>query len=396
MKPMAVCLCTVLALLSGLACASDPQPISYVSPTGATLALVQQANGHVIANWSAKFPSDCSFGLGYYFSNKFLTITVNPESPCYPWDTASVVPYATSLDLGVIDDGDYTLNWYFEEPLFGPVGDAHLQSFSIRNGALQFSVTRGVTGLWWNPQEPGWGVFLSQRGNIVFAAIYTYDASGNPKWYVAPDCMLFSASLGGEPCGSFLYEVSGPRFFAAPFDSSSAKTFNVGGVTLSFADENTGTLKLQYELDPAVNYDPATAYTRTVQIQREIFPVARTAPPRIDYTDLWWNPAEPGWGLAITQQFNNIFLAWYVYDSAGKPAWYVAPSCVVNDAQDGCAGPLFRTTGPALSTTFDSSAVRVFGAGSVSIAFSDANTGTISYTVDGVSSSKPISREVFN
>ena len=27
-----------------------------------------------------------------------------------------------------------------------------------------------------------------------------------------------------------------------------------------------------------------------------------------EYTDLWWNPAESGWGLTITHQGNVLFL----------------------------------------------------------------------------------------
>ena len=41
--------------------------------------------------------------------------------------------------------------------------------------------------------------------------------------------------------------------------------------------------------------------------------------PQYDYTDLWWNPNESGWGLTITQHpSTNIFAAWYVYGSDGK------------------------------------------------------------------------------
>lgn len=52
----------------------------------------------------------------------------------------------------------------------------------------------------------------------------------------------------------------------------------------------------------------------------------------------------------------------------------------------GCSGRLYRTTGPALGPTFKPSAVQVFTAGTISVSFSDANNGTLSYTVSGVSS----------
>jgi len=80
----------------------------------------------------------------------------------------------------------------------------------------------------------------------------------------------------------------------------------------------------------------------------------RNGTDRGDYTDLWWNPGESGWGIAVLHQFSVMFLAWYVYDSAGKPVWYVASNCGVNASLNGCSGVLYRTTGPAFGPTFDS------------------------------------------
>jgi hypothetical protein len=97
--------------------------------------------------------------------------------------------------------------------------------------------------------------------------------------------------------------------------------------------------------------------------------------------------------MVITQQYGVMFLAWYVYDGAGKPIWYVAPDCVV--VGSGCSGSLYRTTGPPLGPSFDHNAVQVFAAGTISVSFTDANNATLSYTVNGVSSTKTITRQVF-
>jgi len=239
-----------------------------------------------------------------------------------------------------------------------------------------------LSGIWWNSDESGWGINFTQRGNIVFAAWYTYDSSGNPKWYVAPDCALPAAAAGGS-CTESLYEVTGPTFFGTAFDPSAKQVSAVGSLQLSFTNANAGSM----------TYTVA-GQTRTVAITRQPFPSGTAAPP-VDFTDLWWNPNESGWGGAITHQFNVMFLAWYVYDSAGKPVWYVAPNCNVNASQDGCTGTLYRTTGPAFGPTFDHMQVQVFTAGTVSLTFSDANNATLSYTVNGVSASKVITRQLF-
>jgi hypothetical protein len=132
--------------------------------------------------------------------------------------------------------------------------------------------------------------------------------------------------------------------------------------------------------------------SRTVAITRHPITTG-TAQPTVNYTDIWWNPGESGWGLAIAHQYGVMFLAWYVYDASGKPVWYVASNCAVNG--NGCSGALYRTTGPAFGLGFNPAQVQVFTAGSVSVNFSDANNGTVSYTVDGVSGSKTITRQLF-
>jgi hypothetical protein len=134
--------------------------------------------------------------------------------------------------------------------------------------------------------------------------------------------------------------------------------------------------------------------TRTVAISRQTFPGGTVAPP-IDYTDLWWNPAESGWGMAIAHKFANMFLAWYVYDASGRPVWYVASNCAVGSSPSACSGTLYRTTGPGFGPTFDASQVRVFEAGTVSIAFTNGDNGIITYTVDGVTATKALTRQLF-
>jgi hypothetical protein len=41
-----------------------------------------------------------------------------------------------------------------------------------------------------------------------------------------------------------------------------------------------------------------------------------------NYTALWWNPAENGWGLNITHQGNTLFGTLYTYGPDGTPTWY--------------------------------------------------------------------------
>jgi hypothetical protein len=116
--------------------------------------------------------------------------------------------------------------------------------------------------------------------------------------------------------------------------------------------------------------------------------------PTFNYSDLWWNSSESGWGLAILHHATNIaFVAWYTYDSVGNPKWYVASNCpFVGDA---CTGALYETSGPPLGTFFNPAFVTVRNVGSVTLSFSSQNTGTMTYNVRGIAATKFISRQPF-
>lgn len=238
-----------------------------------------------------------------------------------------------------------------------------------------------LTGLWWNSGESGWGIHMTQRRGVVFAAMYTYDAAGNPKWYVASNCAMNTVSMPSGNCIGTLYEVAGPAFFNTPFNPAAVSVTPVGSLQVNF--QNAGNAAMSYSVN---------ANGRTVSLTRQLF-ASGPLPPAIDYTDLWWNPDESGWGLALTQQYGVMFLAWYVYDASGRPIWYVASNCVVSGSS--CAGDLYRTTGPPLGPAFDASRVQVFQAGTVSLSFTDANNATLVYTVNGVREVKFIRRQEF-
>ena len=182
-------------------------------------------------------------------------------------------------------------------------------------------------------------------------------------------------------CTSLLYEVNGPTFFGANFNSHLENVLPAGNLGITFQGANKASMSYT-----------VGAQTRTVAITRQSVGVGTTSPV-IDYSDMWWNPNESGWGTAMAHQFGNIFLAWYVYDASGKPVWYVASNCLMKGSS--CSGPLYRTLGPAFGPTFDPKQIQVISVGSAIVSFVDANNAVLSYTVDGVSATKTITRELF-
>jgi peptidyl-prolyl cis-trans isomerase A (cyclophilin A) len=174
------------------------------------------------------------------------------------------------------------------------------------------AVSTSYQGLWWNANESGWGMSLTQHGNIIFAAIYTYDAAGLPTWYVITNCPVTTTGCTGD-----IYRVNGGTAPTVPWTGAGRVLTKVGTGTLAFADASTGTF--DFTIDNVAG---------TKAITQQLFATGTTA-PIADYTDLWWNKDESGWGVSLTQQFGTIFAAWYAYDEAGNPIWYVATNCPV-------------------------------------------------------------------
>jgi hypothetical protein len=116
--------------------------------------------------------------------------------------------------------------------------------------------------------------------------------------------------------------------------------------------------------------------------------------PQYDYSDLWWTPAESGWGMTLTQHTGgSLFVAWFVYGNDGKPIWYVIPGGTWGGAS--FSGKVYKTTGPFFGGQFNPTSVTVTQAGTAALNFSDYSHATFSYTVDGVTGQKNIERELF-
>jgi hypothetical protein len=108
-----------------------------------------------------------------------------------------------------------------------------------------------------------------------------------------------------------------------------------------------------------------------------------------DYADLWFNPAESGWGLSIHQQGTVIFAVLFVYGPDGKPTWFVAPDLELAGNTGGTerfSGALYRTSGPAFNAAaFDPASVGVTAAGTLTFLGAPDGFGTAEYTIDGAS-----------
>ncbi len=114
-----------------------------------------------------------------------------------------------------------------------------------------------------------------------------------------------------------------------------------------------------------------------------------------NFTDLWWNPAESGWGVNIDQQGDVIFATFFVYGQDNQPVWYAGVLNLQGTGTNGVtsfAGDLYQTRGPWFTGSFNPAAVTQRKVGTASLQ-GTTNGATLSYSVDAVLITKQIQRQ---
>ena len=263
-------------------------------------------------------------------------------------------------------------------------------NFAGKSGSVS-AVVANYEGLWWNApagSESGWGINFAHQGDVIFASWFTYDLTGKGWWLV-----MTAPKTGANTYSGALYQTTGPAFNAVPFNPMKVAATQVGTGTLSFSDANNGTFAY------TVN-----GISQAKNITREVFGSPPTCTfgagnlaAATNYQDLWWAaPAgsESGWGVNFTHEGDTIFATWFTYDLDGTPMWLVVTA--QKTAPGMYAGMLYRTTGPAFNAVpFNPANVVATPVGTATLSFTDGNTGTFAYTVNGVSQAKAITRQVF-
>ena len=258
----------------------------------------------------------------------------------------------------------------------------------ITVNGLAAAAPANATSLWWNPQESGWGLNVNEQGDIAFATLFTYDANGAPLWLVASRA---DRQKGASAFVGTLYRTTGPPFNANPFTP-------IGPGNLTPVDD----IALDFSASPAMlGYSVNGAYVSKA-IEKQVFgaraatcqPTTASRAGATHYQDLWWNPAESGWGLNVAQQGQVVFATLFTYGANGQGLWLFM-SRGERQGDGSYLGDLFRATGPAFNaspwTSITSTRV-----GTMRLRFANGESGTLDYSVDGVNVTKAISRQVFS
>lgn len=116
-----------------------------------------------------------------------------------------------------------------------------------------------------------------------------------------------------------------------------------------------------------------------------------------NYQDLWWNPNESGWGINISQQGDVMFATWFIYGPNGQPTWIFLSRAERSGVQGNTfSDKIYQATGTYFPTVpfvplVEANLTEV---GRATLVFSDARTGSLTYTVNGVQVVKQITRQV--
>lgn len=267
------------------------------------------------------------------------------------------------------------------QPLATPAVPVTAPAATVPSGRLQ--------GLWWNPQEPGWGINFAHQGDIVFATWFTYDVTGRPTWLIAE---LHRGS--GDVYSGRVATVSGAIFASVPFAPPPVET-TIGTMTASFTDATHGAVSVTMEgrnwakaiVPQAFGTVPVCTWGGSGNGGADLAGAS-------NYTDLWWNVAEAGWGVNFAHQGDVVFATWFTYDTAGKPWWLIAE---LRKAADGAyRGTVASVVGPAFgSEPWDVARVVETPVGTATLTFADGNHASFVSKVNGVAQTKAVTRQVF-
>lgn len=113
-----------------------------------------------------------------------------------------------------------------------------------------------------------------------------------------------------------------------------------------------------------------------------------------DYTGAWYNAAESGWGLSMVRGASGAYgIIMYNYNPSRNSTWYFMSGGSLNGTT--YSSPVTHYTGPAFGEPFSAAPVVITSVGNVTINFSSATTATMSYTINGATVTKSITKIAF-
>jgi hypothetical protein len=116
-----------------------------------------------------------------------------------------------------------------------------------------------------------------------------------------------------------------------------------------------------------------------------------------NFTDDWGVETESGWGVNVVQQYNVMYVTWFVFGTNNQPTWFSAALFWSKDYADGSIqfdGDLYTYAGPFYGGSFNPNAVTRRKVGTATFLATSVQRASLIYnnTDTGVTVSKQIVR----
>jgi len=110
-------------------------------------------------------------------------------------------------------------------------------------------------GWWWNSEASGRGYFIERQADYMFIAAFNYTPSGDPEFLTAQG--LYTPGAGEGSIGVFtgeVYRSSGGQCAGCAYTAPDTVESSQGPMTISFSDNQTGTLEWTGESIPITRF----------------------------------------------------------------------------------------------------------------------------------------------
>jgi hypothetical protein len=152
-----------------------------------------------------------------------------------------------------------------------------------------------VQGHWWNRDRSGSGFDIFNTSEQAVIVWYTYDEAGKPTWYIAQGA---TATLGTQTWALVQQRwVNGKPSGLTTAGSVRLEIVNPESIRVNW---QVGTHSGQWSIEPFV---------------------ASGIESEVDHSGHWYNPANSGWGVTLTEQGDVLGAVAYTYDANGDPTW---------------------------------------------------------------------------
>jgi len=282
-----------------------------------------------------------------------------------------------SFESGTPNDGAST-HWTRLSP-----GDTSMTGWTVVSGNVD----------WFSPQvatacKGGRSVDLNgnTNGTISQSLATTPGAS-----YRADFCL--AANTNGDPAVKTLdVSATGNATVSYQFDATGHTNVNMGWTRESYSFVATGTTTTLTFASTTTVAAGLNAYGPAL----DDVSVEELVPP--NHQGLWWHSppgSESGWGINFAHQGDIIFATWFTYGADNEPRWYTIRA--QQTAANVYSGPVSSFTGPPFnSEPFPANVNVKTPVGAATITFADdGNSATFTYTVNGITQTKPIVPQQF-